>query len=270
MIKLGSCIDMMFREFPFAQRVAKAAEAGFTAVEFWDWSGKDLTALAEATKVAGVPAVVCCVGTADAARREHYANGAMLVKQNAGLYAEMVEETIEAVSPLGIRTLIATTGQELPDTSREAQQDAIVECLRAAAPVLEKHGFVIVLEPLNLLVDHMGYYLSTSVQGFQILRQVDSPNVKLLYDIYHQQITEGNLIQTIRDNVGSIGHFHLADVPGRHEPGSGEINYRNVFAAISASGYTGYVGCEYTPSAGHSTAESASEVLGLAAEFAGE
>jgi hydroxypyruvate isomerase len=267
MIKLSSCIEMMFTEFPFEQRFAKAAEVGFAAAEFWGWPGKDLQGIAEASKAAGIPLSVCCVGTADGARGAQYGQGAMLVKQNAGLYAEIVEETIEAVSPLGIRTLIATTGQELAGVGRQSQQDAIVECLKAAVPVLEKHGFSIVLEPLNILVNHKGYYLSTSAQAFDILRSVSSPKVKLLYDIYHQQITEGNLIQTVTENIGRIGHFHLADVPGRHEPGTGEINYRNVFAAINTTDFTGYVGCEYSPSKGKTTIESTQEILKLAALF---
>jgi len=264
MIKLGSCIEMMFQEVPFIERIAEAAKAGFAAVEFWGWENKDLPAIAEAAKAAGVAVADCCVGTQDAARAAQYGKGAMLVKGNALLYAQMVEETIAAVAPTGIRTLIATTGQALAGVDRQSQQDAIVECLRAAAPVLEKHGFTLVLEPLNILVNHQGYYLDTSKQAFEILRLVGSPRVRLLYDIYHQQITEGNLIQTITENISLIGHFHLADVPGRNEPGTGEINYKNVLAAISDTEYKGFVGCEYSPSQGRSTVESAQEILALA------
>ena len=102
----------------------------------------------------------------------------------------------------------------------------------------------IVLEPLNILVDHMGYYLVTSKEGFDVIREVNSPNVKLLFDVYHQQTSEGNLISNIRNNIDLIGHIHLGDVPGRKEPGTGEINYRNVFKAICESGYTGYCALE--------------------------
>lgn len=264
MIRLASCIEMMFQEFPFTERIARAKDAGFAGVEFWGWENKDLPAIQDAAKAAGVAVTDCCVGTKDASRAAQYQKGAMLVRENAQLYAEMVGETIEAVSPLGMRTLIATTGQALTGISREAQQDAVVECLKTAAPMLMKNGFTLVLEPLNVLVNHKGYYLDTSRQAFEILRAVNSPNVRLLYDIYHQQITEGNLISTITENIGLIGHFHLADVPGRHEPGSGEINYKNVLAAISTTGYKGFVGCEYEPSEGLSTLESAKEVLALA------
>ncbi len=266
-IRLSSCIEMMFAEVPFAERVAQAAQAGFAAVEFWGWEGKDLPALARAAQAAGIAVAGCCVGTRDAGRAAQYAKGAMLVAGNAATYAGMVQETIEAVAPLGIRTLIATTGQALEGVDRVSQQEAVVACLRAAAPALVRSGVTLVLEPLNILVNHRGYYLDTSRQAFDILRQVDCPNVRLLYDIYHQQITEGNLIDTIRQNISLIGHFHLADVPGRHEPGTGEINYRNVLAAIAATGYAGYVGCEYSPSAGKTTQESAQLLLSLTEEL---
>jgi hydroxypyruvate isomerase len=265
MIKLASCIEMMFTEFPFEERFAEAKKLGFAGVEFWGWENKDLAAVADASRAAAIPVTDCCVGTRDAGRTAQYARGAMLVRANAPLYAEMVEETIEAVKPAGIRTLIATTGQALPGADRQAQQEAVVACLKAAAPVLERAGVTLVLEPLNVLVNHRGYYLDTSKQAFEILRLVGSPNVKLLYDIYHQQITEGNLIQTITENIGLIGHFHVADVPGRHEAGTGEINYKNVLAAIRGAGYAGFVGCEYAPSDGKTTQESAREILFLAA-----
>ena len=105
----------------------------------------------------------------------------------------------------------------------------------------------LVLEPLNVLVDHKGYFLETSAEGFEMVDEVGSEAVKLLYDIYHQQITEGNLIANLTANVAKLGHVHVADVPGRHEPGTGEINYRNVFKAVADAGYQRYVGLEYRP-----------------------
>jgi hypothetical protein len=115
------------------------------------------------------------------------------------------------------------------------------------APLVEAVGITVVVEPLNVLVDHPGYYLTTSAEGFEILDEVGSQAVKLLFDIYHQQITEGNLLANIVPHIKQIGHFHVADVPGRHEPGTGEINYANVFHAIDKAGYEGFVGLEYWP-----------------------
>src|SRR5207248_4806901 len=106
----------------------------------------------------------------------------------------------------------------------------------------------LIVEPLNTLVNHAGYYLNFTREAFEIMRQVGSPYVKILFDIYHVQIMEGNLIDTIRNNIGHIGHFHVGDVPGRHEPGTGEINYKNVLRAIRATGFKDFVAVEYVPS----------------------
>ncbi len=106
---------------------------------------------------------------------------------------------------------------------------------------------MLVFEPLNTLVDHKGYYLYSSEEAFRIADQVNSPKVKVLYDIYHQQITEGHLIKRITKNIDKIGHFHAAGNPGRHELYFGEINYSEVFKAIDETGYTGSIGLEYFP-----------------------
>ena len=110
------------------------------------------------------------------------------------------------------------------------------------------------VEPLNILVNHRGYFLSQSKEAFQIIDEVGSSNVKILFDIYHQQISEGNLIANITANIDKIGHFHVADNPGRHEPGTGEINYTNVFAAIRKTGFDGFVGMEMWPVGDHAEA----------------
>ncbi len=264
MIKLSSCIDMMFTELPFEERIGAAKKAGFSAWEMWNWTDRDIQAIGEMMEKAKLPAIGCIISSRDDQKISAWQKGGMLVRSNASLFAEMVEETIYGVAPLGIKTFIVATGNTLENVSREQQQHAVVSCLSAAVPVLKKHRCTIVLEPLNVLVDHVGQYLSTSKQGFEIIQQVGSEHVKLLYDVYHQQITEGNLIDTITKNIEAIGHFHIADVPGRHEPGTGEINFKNVLAAISNAGYSHYVGCEYIPSQGKTTEESAQEILSIA------
>ena len=159
----------------------------------------------------------------------------------------MVEKSIEVAKELDTDALIVTTGQELPDVPRTKQHESIVACLKAIRPLAEREGVVFVLEPLNTLVDHKGYYLDSSVESFEIIREVNSPNIKLLYDVYHMQIMEGNIIDTIKANIDLIGHFHIADVPGRNEPGTGELNYANIMKAIRKTGYPDYIGMEYSP-----------------------
>ena len=124
-----------------------------------------------------------------------------------------------------------------------------VEGLREAAPLLEQAGMTAVVEVLNTYVNHAGYFLYYVRDAAEMIDRVGSPNVKILFDIYHVQIMEGNLISQIRSNIDRVGHFHIGDVPGRHEPGTGEINYRNVFKAIYDLGdrYQGYAALEYSP-----------------------
>ncbi|MFZ2014706.1 MAG: TIM barrel protein, partial [Nocardioides sp.] len=123
----------------------------------------------------------------------------------------------------------------------------LVENLKRAAEVVEPLGISLCLEALNTLVDHAGYFLNSARLGFEVVREVGSPQVKLLYDVYHMQIMEGNLIATINEHVGAIGHFHSAGVPGRHELFTGELDYRNIIKAVDAAGYQGYFGLEYWP-----------------------
>lgn len=104
-----------------------------------------------------------------------------------------------------------------------------------------------IVEPLNSLVNHKGFFLTTCVEGAKLIRQVDSPRVRLLFDIYHEQVQEGNVIQTLTESADIVSVFHVADNPGRHDPGTGEINYRNVYEAIRRTGYSGYIAMEYLP-----------------------
>ncbi len=243
----SACIEMMFRSLPFCGRFAAVKEAGLDCAEFWGWADRDLAEIREAAQAAGVRITSMCVGTKDPALAAEYGRKALLSPDSGGTLAKVVEESIEAAKYLGVPALIITTGQERADVPHQEQHGYVVDALRRAAPLFEQSGIVAVLEPLNILCDHKGYFLSSGYEAFDIIREVGSPYVKLLYDIYHQQITEGNLIPNIRANIGLIGHFHAADNPGRHEPGTGEINYKNVFAAIDALGYKGVVGLEYSP-----------------------
>ena len=122
-----------------------------------------------------------------------------------------------------------------------------MEGLREVAPLLEKAELTLVIEPLNERVNHPGYYLVQSDEAFQIIDEVNSDNIKVVFDIYHQQISEGDLIENIRSNIDKIGHFHAAGNPGRHELQKGEIAYPYIFEQIRKAGFAGYVGLEYWP-----------------------
>ena len=237
MIALSGCVEALFSDRPFADRIAAVADLGVPAFEFWGFANKDIDAIISVKSKTGLAcsAMVCDVG------------GPLVNANTRGNVADAVKRSIAVAKRLDCPTMIVTVGQEIEGVTRADQHRNIVESLKIAAPLVEAAGITLVIEPLNTAVNHAGYFLAASTEGLQIVDEIGSPNVKLLYDIYHQQITEGNLIDTITANIDRIGHFHMADVPGRHEPGTGEINYEQVFRAISGTTYNGYIGLELWP-----------------------
>ncbi len=237
MLKLSVCIEALFTKIPYPERIKKSAELGAPAFEFWGWSNKNLDEIKQAKDESGIELATfsCEVGSP------------LVETGNRKTIIDGTKRSIEAAKKLDCQRLLVTTGNELEGVSRAEQHKNIVEHLKAISGLFEDAGMILNLEPLNILVNHKGYYLYTSEEGFEIIDEVGSPNVKLLYDIYHQQITEGNLIANIEANINKIGHFHIADVPGRHEPTTGEINYGNVFKKIAKLDYDGFVGMEFWP-----------------------
>lgn len=238
MIRLSVCIEMIFADRPFEERMDCVAEAGLGAFEFWDWPDKDINLINERRQLHDLEVAAFIMEP----------RGSLV---NANAPAELkkdVNRSIAIAQILGCRNLIVLVGRESSGLSRQEQHDNIVRGLKQVAPLAEDAGVTLLLEPLNVIVDHAGFYLSSSQEAFQIVEEVDSPNVKVLFDIYHQQISEGNLIANITQHLDRIGYLHAADVPGRHEPGTGEVNYANVLRQVSEAGYNGYVGLEYQPS----------------------
>lgn len=230
------CIDAVFGGLPVEDAISRVAQSGIQAFEFWGWWNKDLQAIEESCDRFEMPVSACCtrfVSLVDPACREKYLEG--------------LNESIAAADRLGCRTLISQVGDSLPGVTRQQQHDSLVEGLRQAAPLLEAAGMMLVIEPLNEKIDHPGYYLVRSDEAFEIIEQVNSPYVKVVFDIYHQQISEGHLIANITSQIDKIGHFHAAGNPGRHELTRGELHYPSIFAAISETDYDGYVGLEYWP-----------------------
>lgn len=262
MIRLSACIEMLFREHPFEERFAAAKACGLSAIEFWGWENKDVGVVKERLSEHGLELAAFCVGSRDPEIAPEWNKKRLSDRTGIKAFAKAVRESAEVANSLGCNTLIVTCGQARDDITRAEQHTNIVLALRAGGEVAGELGVTLVLEPLNVLCDHRGYFLSSSYEGFGIVEEVDSPAVKLLYDVYHQQITEGNLISNIKKNAHLIGHIHIADVPGRHQPGTGEINYKNVFAAIGSSGYDGFVGMEFSPVG--ASADAVKETLELA------
>ena len=203
--------------------------------EFWSWWDKDIKRLAAEKEKLGLTAAAMCtkfISLVDPVQQEAYLAG--------------LKESIEAAKILDCHILISQVGADTGQP-RAMQHNYLCDGLKKAAEMLETNGITLVIEPLNTAVDHPGYYLSSSKEAFDIVKEVNSENIKVLFDIYHQQITEGDIIRSIRENIAWIGHFHAAGNPGRHELDSGELNYSNIFREILKSGYTGFIGLEYFP-----------------------
>ena len=235
-LKPSVCIDAVFENKPVEDAIASVAACGIQAIEFWGWWDRDLEAIVSAQQEYNLAISACCtrfISLVDPALRDGYLAG--------------LEESISTAKDIGTATLISQVGDFCPGVSRQEQHQSLVDGLKLAAPMLEDAGITLVIEPLNELVDHQGYYLVKSDEAFEIIGEVDSPNVKVVYDIYHQQISEGQLIHNLVNNIDKIAHFHAAGNPGRHELSNGEINYPQIFNAINETNYKGYVGLEYWP-----------------------
>lgn len=235
-MRFSACIEMIFRELPVAERIKNVAAAELPAFEFWSWQNKDLEEILKAKEETGLE-VAAFIGSG---------GGAAVNPAERNGFVKGVADAVAVARRLDCRRLIITVGHEVPGLSRGGQHRSIVEGLSEARKYAEDGGVYLLVEPLNVL-DHKGYYLSSSAEGMEIVGEVGSAHVQLLFDIYHQQVTEGNLSANIAACLPKTGHFHVADVPGRHEPGTGEINYRYLFQRIDELGYAGYVGLEYRP-----------------------
>jgi hydroxypyruvate isomerase len=252
MPKLSVCIEMFWRDLPYEERIARVAALGFPAFEFWGWKNKDLAKIKAAIAGHNIPL---------AALASEPGSGAIHRNFQSELIKGM-KETAAAAQELGCKTVIVTVGNTRDDETYEMTRRRVVRNLAAMVKVAEDHGLTLVLEPLNTLVDHHGYWLTRMAQAADIVEELNSPAAKILMDLYHQQITEGNLINNLTVYAAKIGHFHSAGVPGRHELLGGEQDYRAILKAIDVTGYAGYVGLEYSPTI--ATDESLKQALSLA------
>lgn len=245
MIRLSACIEMLWRDLPFEDRIARTAALGLPAFEFWSWTNKgDVQAIRHAARRHGLEVATFGVNSPTAAPYQQRPARTLVDPHNREGFLQAVRETMAIARRLEAPSVLVTTGNELDGVPRAAQHDSIVAGLSAAAPIAQEAGVTLALEPLNTLVNHPGYYLHSSAEAFDIVHEVGSPRVKVLFDAYHMQIMEGNLINTIEQHIDDIAHFHIADVPGRNEPGTGEVNWPNVLRRIAQLGYGGYVGLE--------------------------
>jgi hydroxypyruvate isomerase len=243
----SACIELLFSELPFLERIERAKYHNFDAIEFWDWKEKDIKAIKDR----------CITNNIKVATFVGNTNGQMIDPNDNIIFIDGVKESIETSLELACSNLILTTNTLGEDRSvaplkveieSAKKTENIIKVLSSLDNIAKSYSITLNIEPLNTKVDHMGYFLNNSGDGFDILRIIASRNIRLLFDIYHMQIMEGNLIENISSNIDLIGHIHIADVPSRHEPGTGEINFASIFKVLNDLDYKGYAGFEFIPS----------------------
>jgi hydroxypyruvate isomerase len=238
-VKFSACLEWLFAdEAPaFADRIRLADKAGLDAIEFWKWSNKDLDAIEAALRETGLAlsgfVAEPMIPLTDPANKEPFLEG--------------LRQSIEVAQRLGAKVLIAQAGADLEGRTHPEQRAALVACLVSAGEVLAGTGIKLGLEPLNTLIDHKGYFLPSTREGLDIVEEVDRPEIGIVYDLYHSAVMGERPEEVLDGRMGKVFHIHVADHPGRGDPGTGGVDLKVRLAWIFAHGYTGPVGLEYRP-----------------------
>ncbi len=246
MPRFAANLTMLFNEVPFLDRFERAAQAGFNAVEFlfpYPYRAADIRSRLNAN---GLQLVLhnLPAGDWDAGER-----GIACLPERVDEFRRGVGQAIEYAMALGGPQLNCLLGKAPPHVAPQVLHQTVVDNLRFAAGELKAAGLNLLVEPINTF-DIPGFYLHHTQQAIDLLDEVGAANAFVQYDIYHAQRMEGELAATLQRCLPRIGHVQLADNPGRHEPGTGEIRYEFLFAHLDRLGYRGWVGCEYKPQAG--------------------
>ena len=246
-MKKSICIEMLFTEVPFEDRFRLTREAGFEYVEFWSWKDKDIQKIKELCQMYGLKVASFSGDQAFS----------MVDQDQKHDYIAFVRESVEIAdflkcdhlvihsNALGEKGVVIHSYDNLSDRQKNT---VMFDVLKTLAPIAEETKVTLALEPLNTIVDHAGNFLTSTRAAAELIELVNSPFIKILYDVYHMQIMEGNIINTLQAYIDHIGYIHIADVPGRHEPGTGEINFPNVIKALKELNYEGIIGFELMPS----------------------
>ena len=245
MPRFAANLSMLFTEVEFMERFARAREAGFEGVEYlfpYAFSPADMARELEVNNLAQV-LFNLPPGDWDAGER-----GIACLPDRVDEFREGVDRAIEYARALGCQRVNCLAGLKPADLDEETAWQTLVANVRYAAERLDSEGITLCLEAINSRVDMPGFFLDTSGKVLALIEEVEMDNVRLQYDLYHMQIMEGDLIRTMECLLPWIGHIQFADNPGRNEPGTGEINFSNVFAAIDRLDYDGWVSAEYRPS----------------------
>lgn len=245
-MKKSICIEMLFTEVPFEERIRLTREFGFEFVEFWSWKDKDIRKIKERCQAYEIKVASFSGDQAFS----------MVDESQKDDYIAFVQESIETAKLLQCDYLVIHSNalgengvviDHYDNLSHRQKNTAMFDVLKTLAPIAEEAKVMLALEALNTVVDHAGNHLTSTRAAAELIDMVNSPFIKILYDVYHMQIMEGNIINTLKAYIDAIGYIHIADVPGRHEPGTGEINYPNVIKTLKELNFEGIIGFELTP-----------------------
>jgi hydroxypyruvate isomerase len=250
--KLSVRVEPLFPALSLPEQLERVADAGYQGFEFGDWRAQDARKINAIKNRLGLE----CVNIVGNRGVNPKGMGLCDPQEREGFLAE-VQASLEAAQRFETKMIVVLTGFVVRHLARQQQHDSIVEGLKRGSDLAARAGVTLIVEPINTLAkvepliptgnNHADYYLDKTAEAIEIIQKVNSPFVKILYDLYHAQIMEGNLTVTIREQIQHFAHIHVGDVPGRHQPGTGEIHYGNVFRAIAETGYAGYLGMEYVP-----------------------
>ena len=237
--KLSVMLWTVFTHLPFEQRLEKVASAGYSNVElvgeFKKWSETDFKNVAETRRRLEI--------SFDATGGVEHS---LTDPEQREAFLTDVKTLLPAMEKLECPALIVLTGNKVPSLSHEAQHASCVEGLKRATDLVQGRGVRILLENIDP-EENPKYFLTSVAEGFEVIKAVNHPQVRFLYDFFHEQISEGNLIEKLEKNVALVDLVHIADVPGRHEPGTGEINYTNIYKKLASLGYDRYMAMEFLP-----------------------
>jgi len=245
-MNLAICAETVFADQPLAERFASIRALGVDALELWGLPAENVATVESALRSSGCRLILFC------GNRDH---SLIDPAERTGFLSEL-RQSMGHAARLGCSRLtilsdrVDSQGIPIPPArplSDDEKLHSILDGLKQAEQIAEAANMTLLLEPLNTKVDHPGFSLSHSAQALDLVRQIGSPHLQMLYDVYHMQIMEGDLTATLETNLADIGHIHVADVPGRHEPGTGEINYTHIAQALRAKAFRGYVGLECFP-----------------------
>ena len=250
-MKYSLCIENFYKDLLFEDKFAAAKRDGFEYCEFWTWKDRNWGAVKKAIADSGIK-IAAFSGD------DEYS---LINSDENSLYIDFLIESIEKAKEIRCSYLVIHSDALNKDGSAkaigkplsyEAKLLNMFKVLESIAPFAEKEDVTLVLEPLNTRLgqprSHKNYFLEYPQPAFELTRQVGSGKVKVLFDIYHMQLMAGNVIKTLEKNIDQLGYVHLADVPGSHEPGTGELNYNNILKALDSMGYAGFIGFELLPS----------------------